>query len=103
MHQGILSLSELEAMAAGRPVITGIDWSLYSKDDPPPVIGVTDADGIVAAVEKLRSDKEEVARLFREGPAWVERNHGFVRHLQLLEEAYFGSRGMETRTEAGAE
>jgi glycosyltransferase involved in cell wall biosynthesis len=103
MHQGILSLSELEAMAAGRPVITGIDWSLYSKDDPPPVIGVMDADGIVAAVEKLRSDKEDVARLFREGPAWVERNHGFARHLKLLEEAYFGSRGMETRTEAGAE
>jgi glycosyltransferase involved in cell wall biosynthesis len=90
MRQGILSLSELEAMAAGRPVITGIDWSLY-PDDPPPVVGVTNADGIVAAVERLKGDPAEVARLSREGPDWVERNHGFARHLRLLEDAYFGT------------
>ena len=95
MRQGILSLSELEAMAAGRPVITGIDWSLYA-DDPPPVVGVTDADGIVAAVERLKGDPAEVARLSREGPEWVERNHGFARHLRLLEEAYFGIDTMPT-------
>ena len=90
MRQGILSLSELEAMAAGRPVITGIDWSLY-PDDPPPVLGVTNADGIVAAIERLKGDPAEVARLSREGPEWVERNHGFARHLRLLEDAYFGT------------
>ena len=89
MQSGGLGLSELEAMAAGRPVITGINWSLY-PEDPPPVIAATDADGIVAAIEKLKNDERELARLSREGRAWVVRNHGFARHLQLLESAYFG-------------
>ena len=90
MQAGSLGLSELEAMAAGRPVITGIDWSLY-PEDPPPVIAANDADGIAAAVEKLKDDEKELARLSREGREWVRRNHGFARHLQLLEAAYFGS------------
>ncbi|TMB86514.1 MAG: glycosyltransferase family 4 protein [Chloroflexi bacterium] len=89
MSAGSLGLSELEAMAVGRPVITGIDWSLYPKD-PPPVIAAADADGIVAAIEKLRHDEGELARLSRDGREWVRRNHGFERHLQLLEAAYFG-------------
>jgi glycosyltransferase involved in cell wall biosynthesis len=90
MQAGSLGLSELEAMAAGRPVITGIDWSLY-PEDPPPVVAANDADGIVAAVEKLKGDEKELARLSRDGREWVRRNHGFARHLQLLEAAYFGS------------
>jgi glycosyltransferase involved in cell wall biosynthesis len=90
MSAGSLGLSELEAMAAGRPVVTGIDWSLY-PEDPPPVIAAHDADGIVAAVERLSGDAKELARLSREGREWVRRNHGFARHLQLLEAAYFGS------------
>jgi glycosyltransferase involved in cell wall biosynthesis len=90
MQAGSLGLSELEAMAAGRPVITGIDWSLY-PEDPPPVIGASDADGIAAAVEKLKDDETELTRLSRDGKEWVRRNHGFARHLRLLEAAYFGS------------
>ncbi|HEY2599252.1 MAG TPA: glycosyltransferase family 4 protein [Candidatus Dormibacteraeota bacterium] len=90
MQAGSLGLSELEAMAGGRPVIMGIDWSLY-PEDPPPVIAANDADGIAAAVEKLKDDEKELARLSREGKEWVRRNHGFARHLNLLETAYFGS------------
>jgi glycosyltransferase involved in cell wall biosynthesis len=89
MQAGSLGLSELEAMAAGRPVITGIDWRHY-PEDPPPVIPASDAETIVAAVERLKNDESELARLSREGRAWVRRNHGFARHLQLLESAYFG-------------
>jgi glycosyltransferase involved in cell wall biosynthesis len=89
MQAGSLGLSELEAMAAGRPVVTGIDWRHY-PDDPPPVIPASDAEAIVAAVEKLKNDEGEIARLSREGREWVRRNHGFARHLQLLEAAYFG-------------
>jgi len=89
MNQGSLGLSELEAMAVGRPVITGIDWSLY-PEDPPPVIAAGNAAEIVAAVSRLRGDAAELARLSREGREWVERNHGYARHLQLLESAYFG-------------
>jgi len=90
MKQGILSLMEIEALGSGRPLITGIDWSLYPQD-PPPVIAASDADAIVAGVEKLRGDPAEVARLSREGREWVVRNHGYAHHLRLLEAAYFGS------------
>jgi len=90
MQAGSLGLSELEAMAVGRPVITGIDWSLY-PEDPPPVVAANDADGIASAVEKLKDDEKELARLSRDGRDWVRRNHGFARHLRLLEAAYFGS------------
>jgi glycosyltransferase involved in cell wall biosynthesis len=89
MKQGILSLMEIEALGSGRPLITGIDSSLY-LEDPPPVIAASDADAIAAAVEKLRDDPAEVARLSREGRDWVVRNHGYSHHLRLLEAAYFG-------------
>ncbi|TMB95114.1 MAG: glycosyltransferase family 4 protein [Chloroflexi bacterium] len=89
MRQGILSLMEIEAMAAGRPLITGIDAGLY-PDDPPPVVAAHDSDAIVAAVEKLRNDSAEMARLSNEGRQWVCRNHGYAHHLEILEKAYFG-------------
>jgi glycosyltransferase involved in cell wall biosynthesis len=89
MRQGILSLMEIEAMAAGRPLITGLDASLY-KDDPPPVIAAHDSDAIVSAIEKLRGDSAEMARLSNEGRKWVCRNHGYAHHLEILEKAYFG-------------
>ena len=89
MRQGILSLSEIEAMAAARPVVTGIDRSLYT-DDQPPVIDANGPDEIVAAVERLKADPREAARLGDEGRAWVRRNHSYERHLKVLEETYFG-------------
>jgi glycosyltransferase involved in cell wall biosynthesis len=96
MKQGILSLSEIEAMAAARPVITGIDLSLY-PDDPPPVIAVSEPREIVEAVARLQTDPEELSRLSREGREWVRRNHSYDRHLRILEQAYFGeSNGRST-------
>lgn len=89
MHQGILSLSEIEALAAGRPVITGIDPMLYEQD-PPPVIAAHSAGGIVEAIEQLRADPSALSKLARAGPEWVRRNHSFAHHLELLEASYFG-------------
>jgi glycosyltransferase involved in cell wall biosynthesis len=90
MEQGILSLSELEAMGAGRPLITGIDRSLYYPEDKPPVVSSTSPDELVEQVEALHEDSKRLANLSREGRAWVRRNHGYEHHLQILEEAYFG-------------
>ena len=89
MSQGILSLSEIEALAAGRPVITGIDWTLY-EEDPPPVIMAHSAEGIIEAVEQLRADPSLFSRMAHAGPDWVRRNHGLAHHLELLEASYFG-------------
>ncbi len=91
MLQGSLGLMEIEALAAGRPLITGIDWSLYPQD-PPPVVAAADEEGIADAVERLRNAPEELAELSRKGRDWAIRNHSFSHHLRLLEAAYFGSR-----------
>ena len=88
MRQGILSLMEIEALAAGRPLITAINWDLY-PDDPPPVIHATSADEIVGAVSSLKENPAELSRLSREGREWAVRNHGYAHHLQLLEASYF--------------
>jgi glycosyltransferase involved in cell wall biosynthesis len=91
MEQGALGLSEIEAMAAGRPVISGIDRGLYFAADKPPVVYSGDPDQLVDQVEALSDDSKRLANLSREGREWVGRNHGFVRHLELLEAAYFGA------------
>jgi glycosyltransferase involved in cell wall biosynthesis len=89
MRQGVLGLMEIEALAAGRPLITAVDGSLYA-DDPPPVIMASDPETILQAVQKLRHDTHELARLSALGREWAVRNHGYAHHLRLLEAAYFG-------------
>ena len=95
MEQGALGLSEVEAMAAGRPLITGIDRSLYYAGDKPPVVSSSDPDELVDQVETLRDDAKRLANLSREGREWVRRNHGYEHHLELLEAAYFGAAAPE--------
>jgi glycosyltransferase involved in cell wall biosynthesis len=89
MHQGILSLMEIEALSAGRPLITAVDETLY-PGDPPPVVVASGSEGIVAAIQRLKAAPEELAALSREGREWAVRNHSYAHHLQLLETAYFG-------------
>ena len=95
MEQGALGLSEIEAMAAGRPLITGIDRSLYYPGDKPPVVSSTGPDQLVEQVDALLDDTKRLANLSREGREWVRRNHGYQRHLQILELAYFGVRARD--------
>lgn len=98
MLQGSLGLMEIEALAAGRPLITGIDWSLYPQD-PPPVVAAADGKGIADAVERLQNAPEELAEISRKGRDWAIRNHSFSHHLRLLEAAYFGSRNQAQVTD----
>ena len=90
MRQGSLGLMEIEALAAGRPVIMGIDWSQY-PEDPPPVIAASGEEAVISAVERLQSAPEHLAELSLNSRRWAIRNHGFSHHLELLEAAYFGS------------
>jgi glycosyltransferase involved in cell wall biosynthesis len=89
MEQGALGLSELEAMAAGKPLISGIDRSMYPGDKPP-VVSADDSDELVAQVERLKDDTRRLANLSHESREWVRRNHSYERQLELLEWAYFG-------------
>jgi glycosyltransferase involved in cell wall biosynthesis len=90
MEQGALGLSELEAMAAGRPLISGIRRNMYPGDKPP-VVSSYDPDELVEQIARLKDDGRRLENLSREGRAWVRRNHGDERHLRLLESAYFGA------------
>lgn len=87
MNQGILSLAEIEALAAGFPVVTGIDWTLYSGD-PPPVTEAHDSDSITAAVRALLAGPKDTTSTSDAARAWVKRNHGYDRHLMVLEREY---------------
>ena len=89
MRQGILSLSEIEAMAAGRPLITAVDWDLYP--DRPPVLRASSPEEIRAAVDELRTNPSRLAELSAAGREWVRRNHSPERHLEVLESTYFGA------------
>ena len=90
MRQGVLGLMEIEALAVGRPVIAAIDRGLYG-DDPPPVIQASSPDEIVAAIENLRDHPQDLAEISRRSHEWVERNHGYAHHLNVLERTYFAS------------
>jgi O-antigen ligase len=87
MRLGILSLSELESMARGRVVFMHLDRSLY-MDDPPPVVDVADAAGLVAAVRRLQQDPAEMSRLARAGREWVARHHSAENYLRILRGVY---------------
>ena len=87
MRLGILSLSELESMARGRVVFMHLDRSLY-EGDPPPVVDVADAAGLVSAVRQLQQDPDEMGRLSEAGRDWVARNHGVANYLKILRGVY---------------
>jgi len=89
-RQGVLGLMEIEALAAGRPLITAVDPSLH-LEDPPPVVGAAGPQAIIAAVGRLQNDAGELARLSAHGREWAIRNHSPAHHLELLQAAYFGT------------
>jgi len=87
MKLGILSLSELEAMARGRVVFMRLDRSLYA-DDPPPVIDVSDGTALVDAVRRLQGDPDEFRRVSDAGRKWVAGHHGLESYLKVLAVGY---------------
>jgi glycosyltransferase involved in cell wall biosynthesis len=97
MEQGALGLSEVESMAAGKPLISGIDRSMYPVDKPP-VVFADNPDLLIEQIQVLKHDSRRLANLAHEGREWVRRNHGYERHLELLESAYFGSRSRASAT-----
>lgn len=87
MKLGILSLSELEAMARGRLVFMRLDRALY-PDDPPPVVDVRDGDELVDAVRRIQADPREMRRISEAGRDWVARHHGLEGYFKILRRGY---------------
>lgn len=87
MKLGILSLSELEAMARGRVVFMRLDHQLYA-DDEPPVVDVHDGDELVAAIKRVQADPALLRRISDAGRDWVQRHHGLDGYFQILRRGY---------------
>lgn len=87
LEQGVMGLSELEALAGGRLVLMRLDRKLVGED-PPPVVEVGGADDLVTQIGRLSSNPDEVRRLSAAGREWVERHHGLKAHARALIEAY---------------
>ena len=62
-------------MSVGRPLIVGIDRSMYPGDKPP-VVSSYEPDELVDQIERLQDDSRRLENLSREGRAWVWRNSG---------------------------
>jgi len=86
-RQGILSLMELEGLAAGRPVLTRLDRSLY-EPDPPPVVQVDDLAQLPAVLSALQGRPDDLDRLWRSGREWIARHHSPAHHLEVLTRVY---------------
>jgi hypothetical protein len=74
-------------MARGRVVFMHLDEALY-RDDPPPVVNVSDRASLVAAIRRLQQDPDEMRRLGEAGREWVVSHHSSANHLKLLRNVY---------------
>jgi glycosyltransferase involved in cell wall biosynthesis len=74
MNLGILSLSELEAMLAGKPVIVNFNYpGAYAE--PPPILHAKTVEEFMANLEGLILHPKKRKELGSLGRRWVERNH----------------------------
>lgn len=87
---GILSASELEALAIGVPVVMTAQHSLYAAA-PPPVLDSATAgtDDVVAAALAALSDPPGFAAA-QQGTAWVRAHHRAAAQVDRLLEIYSG-------------
>ena len=85
---GVLGVSELQAMATGRPVVTHIDPTAVYGTARPPIIEAHAPDEIAEAVGRLLADPPLGASLGAAGAAWVRDHHGREAVTRRLIEIY---------------
>jgi glycosyltransferase involved in cell wall biosynthesis len=89
---GCLGLTELEALAAGRPLIANLSESLVDSEsyyrENPPVEVCQDAAAIANGVKRLVGDPDFAFALGAEGREWARRYHSADRVAALYAKSY---------------
>ncbi|HEY3375703.1 MAG TPA: glycosyltransferase family 4 protein [Candidatus Aquicultor sp.] len=84
---GIMGMSEMEAMACARPVVSDFEYQSWYAEAPP-LVQAKRADEIVAKVERLLGDPrlcEEIGTASRD---WVVKYHDYISVAERLAATY---------------
>jgi len=84
---GIVSMSELEAMACGKPVLSFFNYP-EAYDEPPPIFSTRDAEEGAEMLARLVEDQQLRKEAGEKGRDWVEKHHEYIRVAKLVEGHY---------------
>lgn len=84
---GIISMSELEAMACGKPLVSFFNYP-QAYDEPPPIFSTRDAEEGAESLAKLLEDDQLRKQAGEAGRAWVEQHHECVNVARIIEQHY---------------
>ena len=87
LHLGILSMSELEAMSCGKPVVGQFHYPECYEEQPPMLTGETPEEW-AAGILRLLDSGEERAALGERARRWVVKHHDYRRVAHVLREFY---------------
>jgi glycosyltransferase involved in cell wall biosynthesis len=84
---GIVSMSELESMACGKPVVSYFSYPSF-YDEPPPLYSTNDLTILVEYLTKLVDDPSLRREAGEMGREWVVRHHDYLTVARTLETEY---------------
>lgn len=83
-HNGAIGMTELEAMACGRPVVTHFVYD-DAYDEPPPLVRAHSGEEIAAAALQLLDEPQRAQEIGCASRTWIEHNHDVRKISERLE------------------